>query len=1099
MSRSEYIYLIKCTSWLAKFLSRRGLKQPDRRPLYEYHATSDEYDELKRLLRAIGLPDGYRSDKGYAASFTLFCSEWYRRDYERECGWAWEPIYKTIGISASSSEMGKIIPKGLDGYWGRPVRFYDTERRNFLGSLFSEGGLPFRLLKESNSRFQSMFSLILNQYDQAQSSNISTFALVHAAVEKSSLPVVFKEDTSVELISRMAEQLVSLVQIYDLSNHTEPVKELDRVHPKWRDSFPVPLDDDTGTSFLNGLLRAASTESKPRLQKNRTTLCQFLWSENHPEALQSLISLPEELSFSIGSEPSTTRFELAIYEDGNEIASLGPAYATLSNSQAKMRVRKREIKFFRKNPAASLFIVARAGGMLVGTRLLEGSEVAVGDVPLVFVFDKSEWLLQGQASCSVRGSHVLIVLPKDGCLASELEDCETDFSALGCRALIVKGRLDILIEGGETYRIKTGREQIIQTGFSFQGKRLNWTSYPDELFLGVPGISQNSENLLTHHYKRFFNGTFIDNCDVQEKMGAQFISVRNENNETLLRKKIGILPNDFGLETKNGEQANEGSIIITTKHPCLFSLKEKSLEIDRKRLPGSTEIMMKTEGIPPASILLQITPNLAANPIVISLPFPARGCLVFDKDDKPLPKNLTINDLLGARAYLFGKNGEPTRYQLELRLRSRSGMQAWYEWRYSAGESPVELTLYSLREHIDNLLSLEKGIDQTVDMRIEGGGSSFTWQIRRYKYSLEYDREMQLLLANSASNRTGQIPSPVIMLLSEPERKAIPLVSRMSEGVPVGEFELSSTIQNNGPWLVVPKQGEEASFRPCYIAGEPVIQSETTAIQSLQKATQLFNPRSDVNTITLVLEQMASDPAHSGWQFLRNLYDQFGYLPLATFEVWRALVQHPQALAMSLFKFEMSIDYLSRIESEFPVFWEFLPITEVKHAAMRFRAFLTHKGAPEEMQIKLLGRMFQQLGTAFPTYASEVQTWFEQGRLPPAFPTQMIKGIIHEWYQELLREHGESRWPEFGGPGLFRWYTSQQDHVIEISPDTSYRYSVTLLPIFAAAVACGKTTFDSVFENKPGAVFFLRQVRDFDSRWFNAIFQYCLLRNVAEK
>lgn len=51
-------------------------------------------------------------------------------------------------------------------------------------------------------------------------------------------------------------------------------------------------------------------------------------------------------------------------------------------------------------------------------------------------------------------------------------------------------------------------------------------------------------------------------------------------------------------------------------------------------------------------------------------------------------------------------------------------MQAWYEWHYSAGESPVELTLYSLREHIDNLLSLEEGIDQIVDMRIEGGGSS---------------------------------------------------------------------------------------------------------------------------------------------------------------------------------------------------------------------------------------------------------------------------------------------------------------------------------------------------------------------------------------
>lgn len=617
MSQSEYASILKCTPWLAKFLTRRGLKQPDHRPLYEYHATSEEYDELKRLLRAIGVPDGYKSDKGYAACFTLFCSEWYRRDYEREYGWAWEPIYKTIGISASSSKMGKIIPKGLDGYWGRPVRFYDTERRNFLGSLFSEGGLPFRLLKESNSRFQSMFSLILNQYDQAKSSNISTFALVHAAVEKSSLPVVFKEDTSVELISRMAEQLVSLVQIYDLSNHTEPVKELERVHPKWRDSFPVPLDDDTGTSFLNGLLRTASTESKPRLQKNKTTLCQFLWSENHPEALQALISLPEELSFSIDIEPSTTRFELAIYEDGNEIASLGPAYATLSNSQAKIKVRKREIKFYRRNPTVSLFIVARAGGMFFGSNLLEGSEVAVGDVPLVFVSDKNEWLLQGQASCSVRGSHVLIVLPKDGCLASEHEDCDSGFSALGCHALTIKGRQDIIIKGDETYRIKIGRDQIIHTGFSFQGKRLNWTSYPDELFLGVPGITQHSENLSTRHYKRFFNGTFIENCDVQEKMGAQFISVRNENDETLLRKKIGILPNDFSLEIKNGQQANEGSVIITTQHPCLYSLKEKTLEVGRKRLPDSTEIMMKAEGIPPASISLQITPNLTANPIVI--------------------------------------------------------------------------------------------------------------------------------------------------------------------------------------------------------------------------------------------------------------------------------------------------------------------------------------------------------------------------------------------------------------------------------------------------------------------------------------------------
>lgn len=48
------------------------IKKADSRPLYEYHATSDEYADLKRLLREIGQPEKLKNDKGYAACFTLF-------------------------------------------------------------------------------------------------------------------------------------------------------------------------------------------------------------------------------------------------------------------------------------------------------------------------------------------------------------------------------------------------------------------------------------------------------------------------------------------------------------------------------------------------------------------------------------------------------------------------------------------------------------------------------------------------------------------------------------------------------------------------------------------------------------------------------------------------------------------------------------------------------------------------------------------------------------------------------------------------------------------------------------------------------------------
>lgn len=1100
MSLSDIISIFNCTPWLTKFFTHRGLKKSDGRPLYEYHATSDEYADLKRLLREIGHPEKLKNDKGYAACFTLFCSEWYRRDYGRDFGWSWEPIYTTLGIDLSPSELSILVPKGLEEFWERPIRFYESERRNFLGSLFSEGGLPFKLLKESDSRFQSVFSRILSQYEQGLLLGYSKAALVQMMVERSSLPKVFQEDTSIELIARMAEQLISVVQLYELSTHDEPVKELERVHPKWRDSFPIPLDDDTGTRFLNGLLCSASEESQPRKKRNKSLECLFFWSERKPDILHTHISLPDEITFSLLSEPSTTRFELSVCEDGEDRGSLGSAYAALEQMHAKVRLRKNEVQLVRLRPSAHLSLVARAGGVVVGEINIAGSDVAVGDVPLVFTRAEDRWLLQGHASCSIRSSEVLVIFPKGGHLASTGNHAFLGERAFGYPLLIATGPQDILIEGEETYRIRVGMEFVRLPDLELQGKRLNWETYPNDVFLGIPVPTVTPKiGEPAIRFTRFLSGKNIDVCKLHDAMGTHFLSIRNENNETLLRRKIGILPADFQVEIQSGEGANEGMIVIYTQHNCLYKLQDKTLEVDRRRNGNKLEIKIRAVGIPPASVRLQVTPSLMEAPVDIFMPFPSSGCLAFDTKGQLLAKNITITDLLGARVFLFGKNGEPTRFTLELRLRSNNGQQAWYEWRYNVGKHPLEINLYSLKEHIENLLSLGPGIDQVVDMRISGIGGIGNWQIRRYKYSLQYDPVLQLLHSNSLHNVSGNVPSPVIMLLSEPERKSIPLISRMSEGVPVGEFEMGSIVSKNGPWLVLPKPGEETAFRPCFIRGEQLSEAEAGTIHSLQKATQLFKPGAEVNTIFLVLEQMANDPAHSGWQFLQNLYSQFSYLPLATFEVWRALFQHPQALTLSLFKFEMSAEYLGRIESEFPVLWEFLPIQQIKNAAAKMQAFMVNKGASVEMQSNFLNKMYQRLGDFFPTYASDVHHWLSEGSPPRLFPQPVMKGIIQGWYQELLREHGESRWPEYGGPRLSRWIQSQADPVIEISSDTHFRYAVAWLPVFAAAVASGKTTFTSVFGNEPGAVFFLRQVRDFDSRWFNALFQYCLLRNVTEK
>ena len=103
LGQSEYISWVKCTSWLSNFVNLRGLRQPDGRPLYEYHATNAEYNQLTQLLCAVGQSQSNICNRDFAACFVLFCSEWYRRDYERQCGWTWDPIYKKIGISKNQT------------------------------------------------------------------------------------------------------------------------------------------------------------------------------------------------------------------------------------------------------------------------------------------------------------------------------------------------------------------------------------------------------------------------------------------------------------------------------------------------------------------------------------------------------------------------------------------------------------------------------------------------------------------------------------------------------------------------------------------------------------------------------------------------------------------------------------------------------------------------------------------------------------------------------------------------------------------------------------------------------------------------------------
>jgi hypothetical protein len=165
-----------------------------------------------------------------------------------------------------------------------------------------------------------------------------------------------------------------------------------------------------------------------------------------------------------------------------------------------------------------------------------------------------------------------------------------------------------------------------------------------------------------------------------------------------------------------------------------------------------------------------------------------------------------------------------------------------------------------------------------------------------------------------------------------------------------------------------------------------------------------------------------------------------------------------------------------------------------------YAEFMKANGVAIEAVGRILSRMLSRLGEVFPAYGENIQQFILGSPVGPEMklPVSAFQNIVYAWYQELIRDRSEAQWPSFGGRDLEAWYRGQGESVIAFQPEMGYRNSVVYLPVFAAAIASGKARLEDVFEDRVEAVFYLRQVRDFDSKWFNSIFQYCLLNRVMD-
>lgn len=145
--------------WISDFLSRRGLQEPDSRPLFAYKTSSEEFEILRQLLH--GLNVGQHAHPKYAQAWLLFAAEWWKREYPGGA-WRWGPLCEAAGQQGLPQDKTRRLV--IDGrHLWRLQTAIKNEGKRFIGLVAVNGGLPMRLVESAQGGLSGLLRMVTEQ------------------------------------------------------------------------------------------------------------------------------------------------------------------------------------------------------------------------------------------------------------------------------------------------------------------------------------------------------------------------------------------------------------------------------------------------------------------------------------------------------------------------------------------------------------------------------------------------------------------------------------------------------------------------------------------------------------------------------------------------------------------------------------------------------------------------------------------------------------------------------------------------------------------------------------------------------------------------
>lgn len=1041
--------------WLAQFLFDRRLREPSGKPLHTYRISEAEYSELTEAL--VGNRQGFDNPVHrvhWSACFCIHVAEGYRRSYDAAAGWTWQVGEAPLGLTFTPQERGEIVCAGLK-YWRRPVRRY--ERANdYLGSVFAEGGLPWSLIISPTHGFgRAVKSGVRHYYDDKESGQ-SVPARMTGFYEY--FPRSFRTEEVLLLLAGIVSQLICIVEKIQIRGSESPIDRLDSEMPEWREGFPIPLDDGNAVQLIGEWLIDADHERKAwqrRAELDVPSTCTHKLSDGDPDlgCVRSVISIQREIQFSVPVVGlSSTRLEMVCYEGDRPVHNVGSIYSVIEDARVRLRSPRASFELQRKRIQEPLSLRLLDSGAVVHSIALPDSAIDSKRSPAIFERLDDAWWYLSAASCITRSDRLLVSLP----VGWVVDKGEYSVVATIEGAAWIEASADVAFSGeGELVTaVFSGGESL---HYRLAGSAPLAITRPEQTFLGWPRLAHgvdgatppptNLQHIVNTHRRVHLEG------------GLEYGSVQyrlcNGDGATLYRLRFGLLPADFRVRLLPQVGRTPAKLCISSRERLLLTANVGAQET------GSWEHVDESvlELPPPGTaghdeIRLAIRSRANPNAVAIFYPFPYEGVRVTNAAGDPVTRQaLTLDELLGMQAVLFAGPAGARTFRVVLELLGEQGAVPTQYSTVRVADEPLRVRLHSFADDIAMMLGVSANQDSVVRFSIESGIEHVSFRIGRYKYRAMPAPGGKDVIVSEVDRATEESDaSAAVMCIPEPDRAPIPLVAGTSSSGGYALFVVPEQIEVDGPWLVYAPPESRISFRPLFLLGNPSIPEEQQG-DALGVAIRAFHPWARPTLIAYEIAKMGADPAHPGWDYVKQLKEQYSHLPLSVFEVWKAVACNSRCLALAVLRLELSTEFCNRMQIELAVVWEAVPISHWRAALEECSAWLLALGLPDSLADQLKENGIRKMKVLWPGF-EHLGNYLAGGPLPPSPPLQLV---LPGWHQVLRIQHAEDeRWPTQCGAELRSWVAATDlPQEIKGLASLSYTSAVTYLPIFLAYVTAG--------------------------------------------